>query len=552
MKWIILAFTVSATLYGGYEENRILFLANQGQLPQAIELYETLKEEKGQHQLELLQQMALLVLDKGSKVKESETQLLAIFGAGISMNENALYILEEGMRSSNPQIQAVALNFLAKSQQDIAHSWLIRSLSSPYPIIRLEAAYQLALQKHPTATEQIEALMYKLDPRAAVLFPQLFALAGDHGSLKMLKKLLTHSSIDVRVSAIVSASQAGRDDLLPLIKKIAAQHEPKQQEAAAYALGVFKDHSSQALLQQLAKSSHTFVQIAAWTALSELENKEALAALKEWALKKDLFAIRALGAIQGSEDLLYELTQNRDMHVRLNASLSLLERKDSRALRGIAEILLRDSRDTLFAETSSPGRSMKVWRAISAASVEGQEEELLNELSLSFKEDLLRASTQLPEKDFLELTAFLFEKKRNDLIPYLTALLIELDSKEAIALLKREQQKAGAPLIRNYANLALVKLNEEGAYREKLIQWLNQQVGIDMMKFRAYVPYDKREAFTTFELTPQESARLLIDSLEYLSLNQDEQGIELILSLLKDGHPNNRYVAAGLLLRATQ
>lgn len=553
MKRILTFFLLGlSSIQATHEPNRILYLTNQGQLEQAVGLYEDYKMEKGQHQLELLQQMALLILDKGSKSKEPETQLLAIFGAGISMNDSAFYILEEGMRSPHPQIQAVALNFLAKSQQDASHGWLLRSLSSPYGLIRLEAAYQLALQKHPAATEQIEALMYKVDPRAAVLFPQLFALAGDHASVKMLKKLLTHNLIDVRVAALISIGKSGRDDLLPLVRKMALQHEPKQQEAAAFALGALQDLSSVPVLKQLSESSKPTVKTAALIALLPFETDYAKEGLARQAKENDLFAIRALGTIPGQEELLASLSKASDFQVKLNASLSLLERKDPRALQSTAEILFRDVRDTAFVEISSPGKSMKAWKAIPAAGVPDEEQELLHELSLTFKENLLELASLLPEKAFLELASFLLEKKKNEMIPLLTNILITLDTPGTLQLLKKVQQQAGAPLIRNYANLGLIKLHEEGPYRENLNAWIKSQTNIDMMKFRAFVPFDKREALSTFELTPQESARLMIEALEFLSLNQDEQGIELLLQILKEGHPNNRYAAAGLLLRATQ
>ncbi|MFV0339246.1 MAG: HEAT repeat domain-containing protein [Parachlamydiaceae bacterium] len=549
---LALACCSALSLEAAFEPNRILFLTNQGDLDQAITLYEEIYQEKHEHKLDLLQQMALLILDKGSKAKDPETQLSAIFGAGISMNDSAFYILEEGMRSPYPKIQLVSLNFLSASQHDASHPWLIRSLSSPEPLIRLEAAYQLALQKHPSATEQIEALMYKFDPRVHALFPQLYALAGDHASIKILKKLLTNPSIEVRVAALNAVSKSGRDDLLPSIRKLSLQHEPRQQEAAAFALGNFKDATSIPALKNLANSPHGTVKIAALEALAKMSDSDAKGTLGELSQQGSLFAIRSLGAFEGQEDTLAKLSASKDTQIRINATLSLLERKDPRALQGAAEILSRDIRDSAFIETASAGRSLKAWKAIPSASLQEEEEELAHELSLSLREEILTLSAGLPEKEFLQLAHFLIERKQNDLIPQLTELLIALDTPKTVELLKYAQQKTGAPLIRNFANLGLVKLNEEGPYKEVLQGWLMSQIQIDMMKFRTFVPFAKRDALTTFELTPQESARLLVDALEYLSLNQEQAGIELLLKILKEGHPQNRFAAAGLLLRATQ
>lgn len=549
---VTLGLSSALSLEAAFEPNRILFLTNQGDLDQAITLYEEVYQEKHEHKLDLLQQMALLILDKGSKTKDPETQLSAIFGAGISMNDSAFYILEEGMRSPYPKIQLISLNFLSSSQHDASHPWLIRSLSSPEPLIRLEAAYQLAMQKHPSATEQIEALMYKFDPRVHALFPQLYALAGDHASVKILKKLLTNPSIEVRVAALNSVSKSGRDDLLPSIRKLALQHEPRQQEAAAYALGNFKDVPSIPTLKQLARSPHSNVKIAALEALANMSDAEAKTNLAELASQGNLFAIRTLGSIEGQEDVLAKLTSSKDTQIRINATLTLLERKDPRAIHGTAEILSRDIRESAFTEIASSGRSLKAWKVIPAASLQEEEEELAHELSLGFREQVLTLASGLPEKEFLQLAHFLIERKQNDLIPHVMDLLIALDTPQSVQLLKYAQQKTGAPLIRNFANLALFKLHEEGPYKEILQNWLLSQINIDMMKFRTFVPFAKRESMTTFELTPQESARLLVESLEFLSLNQEQAGVELLLKILKEGHPQNRFVAAGLLLRATQ
>ena len=54
-----------------------------------------------------------------------------------------------------------------------------------------------------------------------------------------------------------------------------------------------------------------------------------------------------------------------------------------------------------------------------------------------------------------------------------------------------------------------------------------------------------------YQLTPQETSRLLVETYESLVQQQDQEGIALILDAIKSGNRKNRYALAGLLIRAT-
>lgn len=544
---IFLCFVTSLT--AAHSESRILFLINRGQIDEAIDQYQLVQEKKGKHDFELLHQMCLSLLDLSMRSSAPEDQLMAIFGAGIAVNDQTFYILEQGLKSPHPQIQVAALNFLARSQNDSAYHLIEKQLGSPYGLIRLEAAYQLAKIKHPKATAQVEALMQKIPPAALPLFPKLLALIGDAAAIKILRKTMSHTNHEVRIAAILGAVEFERDDLLPQIRKLASQHDPRQQETAAFALGVFQDHHSKQILTRLADSSHIPVKIAALNSLIALGEKEKIPALQQLALQGNPFAIQCLGDIPDTEETLFQIAKSNDLGLRVNSSLALLKRKDRRCLPGILEILERDSRDLAFAEITTPGKALMAYKPIPSASHQGEESALLVELSLAFREEILAACLKLPESDFLALAKYLFYKNQNDLVPLLISLLVNLDTKESIALLKELQQKAGAPLIRNYATLALVKLKEEGPYMDVLKESILGKQEIDMMKFRTLIPFELREPDSHFELLPHESARLLIESLEVLAEIDSTEGINLLLTSLKEGHPRNRAVIAGIILQ---
>lgn len=535
-----------------YDANRILFSITQGKVDEGLSLYNSLAEMKGKHDFELLKQISLLILEQGVKSKDPEETVMALFGIGVAMNDRATFLLEEALHSPVPQIQLIALNFLARSQNDDAYEKIHQLMSSPFPPIRLEVAHQLALAKHPKATAQIEALMQKMDPRLHPVFPQLFSLVGDDAAFKILRKLLNHSDHNVRTAAILSAAKSGQDELLPTIRKIASQHDPRQQEAAAYSLGIFKDYSSLDTLKKLSSSAHLPVKIAALDALYQLGVQEVSEELEALALQGDLFAIHSLKEFPQGKQTLAKLMQNRKGAIRLNASLALLELKDRRALPGIAEILIRDLRDVAYAEVISPGKALSAWKEIPSLSYKEEEIPVIEELSLSFREDVLEKAIELPQEDFLKLATLIFETKQNDLIPLLVRLLVNIESEKTVQLLKQQSQKLGAPLIRNYCTLALAKMHIGDDSIENLKQWVIKQQEVNMLKFRTYIPFDLRASRDTYELTPQESARLLIESLEVLSEKEQKESLDLLLKVLREGHKKNRFVIAGFILKSVQ
>lgn len=522
-----------------------------GQTQPALQLYQDYYVQKGRHDLDLVQKMGLILLEQGSRSDDPEIQLLSLFGAGISLNEKILPILEDAIKNRQPQIQLVALNFLSEYQNDRADVALNRALKSEFLIIRLEGAYRLAEKQAPSALGQVEALMSKLDSDLLSVFPPLLAMIGTPSAIKSLRKLLAHSNENVRIAAILSVAEYGRDDLLPVVRRLAMHHTMLQQEACALALGEMKDTSSIPLLENLTRSSVASVRLAALQALYRLGQHEMLKKIEIEAKNSNLFAIQILGEMPGSENVLAELSGSSDLQVRINASLALLERRDPRCTRALIEILVRDARDLAFTKTVSPGKALMAYRAIPSAQQNLAEDSTAFELSLAIRERTLSKTRDLPEKNFLQLAQVIFDVQQNDLVPILVGLLENLQSADAIALLKKSQQKAGAPLIRNYCNLALYRLHEEGPYIENLTTWVSQQQQGELIRFRPIVPWDEGEP-TAFHLTPKETSRLLIDTFETLSASQEDTGINVLLNAIQNGNSKNKYALAGLLIRASQ
>lgn len=549
----ILLFFYKVESFAFEESGRIVLLIQQGHHREALDLYTQHYKEGEGHDYELLHRIGLEILNQGFSSNDPEIQLLALFGAGVSAHQDAYPILEGSLRSAHPQIQLVAIHSLATAQHDDADKALNLVMGSRNPIVRLEAVNQLCLKKHPNAVAQTESLMAKMPKQILPLFPQLYAMVGDQQSIRLLRRLLADPSEKVRLAAILSVARYGRDDFLPQLRQLSLQLHFSQQEAAASALGILKDDRSVAQLQRMARSQYPTVSLAASQALHRLGKEEALVSVQQAATKGDLFAIHVLGELPGAEQTLAVLAKDPDLQVRINAAIALLKRGQSSCLPGLKEILIKDRRDLVFIETHSPGGAFTSWKALSSGSQVLSEDVAAYVADLQFKEGILEKAKQgLPEADFLTLAALILATGQNEIVPTTIALLEELETEQAINVLKTYQQKIGAPLVRHYCNLALYRLKEEGPYGESLRQWVRGQFGEALIRFLPVIPWQEREGSVRFALTPEEVSGLLVKAFEAFASQQDEAGIELLLEAIRDGNAKNKYALAGLLLRATQ
>lgn len=530
--------------------SRILYLLKTGKEAMSFELYQQHYKDAQCHDPDLLEQMALILLEKGFYSTVPECKLLSIYGAGISANEKMLDLLKLSLSSEHPYCQLIGLNFLSRLHHDEADALLMRAMNSNYLGVRLEAAFHLAEQKAPKIVGQLESLMCKVDPELASLFPQFFALIGTKDAIKILSRLLNHQNEKVRIEAMISAANHKRDDLLPIIRKLATHQSALQLEAAAFALGKMKDELSIPRLETLATSNSSQVRLTSLQALYRLGQKTRVKEIEAMAKNLDLFAIYMLFEMEEGTSCLLELSQHEDLSVRINAAVALIKLNTPIAVKSIGEILIRDMRDLAFIETRSPCGTLTCLKVVPSASQNCKNEELIHELSLKLREEILIQTLKLPETEFLNIAKHIFESDQNELTALLVSLIETLNSKNAIELLKFYQQKAGAPLVRNYCNLALYRLSEKGPYEENIKKFILQECKRDLIEFRPFLPFEMRNPHAHYGLTPEDSSRLLIESFEALAVTREESGINLLLHAIEHGNSNNKYVLLGLLMHA--
>ena len=533
----------------------ILYLLQSKEFNRAIALYQDYKAALGRHDFEILQQAGLILLDQGARSSDPQMQLTSIFGSSIAGIATAIDILEEGIASPQPQTQIAAIQALGHLQDDRCEELLTKAMSSDYFFTRMEAAQQLSIRKARTAVGQIESLMYKVPPQMRFFFPQFFALIGTTDAITLLKHMMDDQFHMTRIEAILSAARFGRDDLLPMIRCRATHLNVAEQEACATALGYLKDSKSIPLLKNLSQSPSLNVQLAARRSLYRLGDDASKERIFELAKEGNLFAIGLLAEIPGSEKVLIPLTRNGDLQVRFNAVFALLQLKDSAVLEPLIEFLVRDSRDLGFQPHHSVGNSLMAWKVIPSARQHQQDapNDLLT-LSVSVREHMLKECLELTPAEFLKVANLLFDTQQIDLIPTLISLMENLQTPETIQLLTTKAQTTGAPLTRAYCNLALLRLTKEETYKTAIMNWIQSKKNTEMIRFRPMLPWNVRISDKTnaFELTPEEHSGLLIECYQTIAMEHDDQSIDIILEGLQNGHAKNRSVLAGLLIQAIQ
>lgn len=529
-----------------------LFLMQQNKIDESINRYREYTEATGRQDFEMLQQMGLTLLQKGIQSPDHPTFLMALFGAGLSGSTRAIEILEHGINHPDPQTQLLSLHFISKIEDDRADELLNRAMSSDYLSTRMEAAFYLSMRKHPHAVGQIEGLMFRLPPMFKAFFPSLFALIGTTDATAALKRLIEDTDANVRIESILQVAGLGRDDFLPLLRKRLSYSHVAELETSSYAIGALKDSISIPKLKKLTNSSGDNVKIAAALALASLGDRSYLPSIEDLAKKRNLFAIAALGQVDGFEDTLAELTKTPDLQIRINAAISLLQRRDARCLPALLEILIEDRRDLAFQPFPSVGRTLNVFKAVPLAELKAKDPSVNFSYSLAIREHLLREAIHLPEKCFLRLASALFARQQNDLVPCTISLLENLQTEGAKTVLLEGAAKKTAPLIRDYCHLALYRLKEEGPYEEYINRWVTQQRGAEIIRLRPILPWKFRMDQSDHTLTPEETSKLLIDAFFAIASRRNERSISFLLDAIQHGNPQNRYVLMGLLMRATE
>jgi HEAT repeat protein len=528
--------------FGGASSSaRLLWLAQHGQIEEALAgAEELLRERRLDHAV--LEHLGIVLLRSGLQSKDSQDQLLTLIGASIAGHEATREILHRACRSSHPLVQIHALQGLAAFTDEETDREMIMACGSPWLPVRLIAAQILASKRSPHVVVQVEAMLSKLPWQVHPYLPSLLARVNTPEAIRLCEHQLASRFLPVRVAAVDALRQAGRDDCCDRFREMATHDTGPQAEACARALAALGDGSAVPVLEKLLDSPELTTRLAAACGLRALGHEEAFEMVRAEARAGNPFAIIALSPHRQELDLLRELVQKPSLPVRIHAALALLRQRDPACLPMVRQMLRPGLSMPAIEPLWSPGQ------ALSAYSFRLPTLEDLPRLA-SFKESLLMQAIELPEEAFLALAQEVLEDRQPELVPIAVRLLENLQTPDALQLLRQERQRAGAPLSRIAAALALYRAGEPGPWEQQLLSWLWQQSQHQLIQLKEEPKWDPEKLSSEYELSPEQTSQLIIESLESLVQRQSDQAALLVLEWLRKGHPRNRYVLAGILMR---
>ncbi|MFA6118976.1 MAG: HEAT repeat domain-containing protein [Parachlamydiales bacterium] len=530
------------------DKNHILYLMHSQEVEKAFSQYQKYYENEALD-LDILQKMCLILIKTGAKSGDAEIQKLSMFGAGLCASNISLDILETGLSSPILETQLLSLYFISLLNDNKTDKLLTTAMRSDFLPTRLEAAYHMALRKHPNAIGQIESLMFKLPNFLKPFFPHLFALIGTDDATKYLLRFLSDPNPDVRLETILSIGNLNRDDLLSHIRKKIPNSTTAEKEAICYSLYKLKDSSCNDELNKLSKSNIENVQMSSLRALYNLGDFSKKDEIEKLALENNLFAISLLQEIPDSDQTLEKLLKSANPLVKINSALSLLKHKNPICLNTLKDILITSSKDSALEPFFSVGHTMMYFKIVPVAMYKIKENS--NNQSLAIRESILKECLELKEDDFFKIIEQIFQAPQNDLIPTAIVLLENLGSAAAIDFLKHYAKNSNIPLIRDYANLSLYRLKQDGPYESYISNWIRNQNNQDLIQLN--VTDDKKQKKQNiYSLTKEETTRLLLDMYVAVASKQDKSSLKLIIDSIKRTNPKNRYALAGMLIRATQ
>src|SRR5262249_53742288 len=115
-----------------FNKFQIAYLMQAHEIEKSLNLYEQYRRFLGKNDFEVLEQMANILLEEGARSDDQEKQLLSIYGSGVAGVASSLDILEAGVKSSHPETQVAAIQFLGRLQDDRSDELLIKAMSSSF------------------------------------------------------------------------------------------------------------------------------------------------------------------------------------------------------------------------------------------------------------------------------------------------------------------------------------------------------------------------------------------------------------------------------------
>jgi|GEM_PF-4592201 len=519
------------------ENVRTYFLIEQNKIDDAIATI----LEAPHDRLICVEPLAIKILQNSIASGQGSDALMALQAIPLCRHEAGLALIEEALSSDMVEIQLAAVVALKAYDSSSTASLLKSALHSDSLLVRLEALYELASIGDEDAFAQIESLFLKVEPEFRPLFVELFAVDHSPQSIHYLNDLVYDSNADVACSAIICLAKLNQFELCHNIKRLTFNPSRAIQEASAFAISTLQDKETLEFLRPLLKCGNPGQLYAAKTLLQAN-------LIEDQARKDNLFAISFLGGCSGGEKVLIEKLNSESFCIRLNAAMSLLQKRNSACVPVLAEFLI-PLPGYHFLPVQSPGKSLSYIKVCPKAKNLNR---FFDEISLQLRQEALVKALELESSSFLELTEALLKTEQLDLVNLTVRLLENQNSESAKLLLEKHAQHLGNPFIRIACQAALYRLHDGPDFEESLSLWIKQTGQTALFGPRPLIPWMMQPEKKPIEENLHWQAMLFVEVAESLAQSKKEKAIISLLETLKVSSSQNKPLIAALLLRALE
>lgn len=549
----------SSVALGNFPEaisHKILY-TSQKSVEQALNSYLKALDTYGEHDFSLLRTISIYCLKQGLQSPDPYTRKSTIIGAGLVGSEESLDILSQAMDTEDPLQQLFVLSVISQHLGNAADELLFQALSSPYPIIRLEAAYRLACRKNIKVIDYLHAFIHKLPEDIQCLAAAIFLKLETEESDTYVRQLLSSPKATTRNHVTLLIGEYRQKRFLPTLRNLLTSASPLDREAAIYALGLMKDGQSYHMIKRLSENQNPDISLAAAQALLALgKEEESLPILTKQIQENRCYAIytaRFLSKEVGIPLILPLFLQSSNLEVKLNAALALIHLKcdHPQLLSFMTEWLVQPHYTQALLPIFSPGHATQAWRyrnlILPTHSIERAK--ALSTIQAT-EEQILISLLELPKEAYLPYIERILKSQKTSLAAKAITFLAHSSHQRALDILHQASQLPGEPVIRAYANLALYNLTKDPKNKLALHHYAQELITETLVFFDAEEEQPHPNSpYLRYQISPEIRAKLMLDILEALVTSKNPEDIRLLVQLMTQIQAKNRHILAGLLMK---
>ncbi len=559
LAFLALFFSQGHCDFSEKDRNRILY-TSQKSVPDALKLYLDSLDSQQHHDFSILRALGERGLKQSLLSSEASIRKGAIIGASLSSSAEALDILSLAMETEDPFEQLLVLSAISSHLSTTTDELLFKAMNSPYPIIRLEAAYRLAGLKNTKVIDYLHTFIHQLPEQVQTLSATIFLKLDTEEANAYIHELLGSKQSSIRNAIAVLIGDCQKKCFLSALRSLATSALPSDQEGAVYALGMLKDGSSYPLIKNLLKKNNPDIALAAAQALIMIgAGEESSRIIKEQIqeeLPRAIYTARWLPRQDGIPLLLPIFLHTNNEEAKLSAALALIQLKcpHPKLLDFLTNWLETPFHGRVIVPSFSKGRATQSWKyaQILLPSNPNERNKALSSIQ-AIEEHILSFLLQLPEEDYLPYVERILHSPKTKLVAKTIHFLSQVGNEHSLELISAVSNLPGEPVIRAYADLALYNMTKEPEKKHALHRHVKNLIKETLLLVDMEKPHPNPDStYLRYQITPEMRSQLMLDILEALVASKSPADIRLLIDLMIETKAPNFPILSGLLMRIVE